>query len=172
MDDPYLHVEACDHLAERNVCRYAVEHGHQDPEFASALEDDGHRCPVAGNPDEKGASGRWSWSDCPQFRSRDHDRECLRCGLEERRLAHEDERPLLEEHHLSYRETSSHGSGSPSHEVTVYLCRWCHTKVHDSWARVDDDVEPDPEALAEREARRSRELDEAGFESARERYDG
>lgn len=48
---------------------------------------------------------------------------------------------------------------------------WCHAKVHDSWARVDDDVGPDPEALATREGRRSREQDELGFESAADRFD-
>ena len=90
----------------------------------------------------------------------------MRCGLEERRLAHDDVRPLLEEHHLSYA-----GDASIGHEITVHLCRWCHAKVHRSWARVDDDVAPDPEALAEREARRSRELDELAFRSAAERYE-
>ena len=47
----------------------------------------------------------------------------------------------------------------------------CHAKIHDSWARIDDDASPDPEALAEAEGRRSRELEEAAFESAAERYD-
>ena len=61
--------------------------------------------------------------------------------------------------------------GNPSHEITVYLCRWCHARVHNSWARITDDVNPDPEALAEREGRRSRELEELAFESAAERYD-
>lgn len=171
VEDPYLHVESCDHLAEANRCRFAVERAADDPEFASRLEEDDFVCPVAGEPEDEGLTGEWRWSSCPHFRSRDHDRECVRCGLEERRMAHEDERPLLEEHHLSYRERSSHGSGSPSHEITVYLCRWCHAKVHDSWARVDDDVEPDPEAIVEREGRRSREMEEMGFESARDRFD-
>ena len=58
-----------------------------------------------------------------------------------------------------------------SHEITVYLCRWCHAKIHDSWARIDDDVNPDPEALAEAEGRRSKEQVEAAFESAADRYD-
>ncbi len=171
VEDPYHHVEACDHLAEDNVCRYAVEHGRHDPDFSDELEDEDYVCPVAGDVDEVGLSGRWRWSDCPHFRSREHKQECTRCGLEERRVAHEDSRPLLEEHHLSYREGSSYGSGSPSHEITVYLCRWCHAKVHDSWARVEDDVEPDAEAIAEYESRRSKELDELGFTSAEDRFD-
>ena len=87
-------------------------------------------------------------------------------------------RPLVEEHHLSYgvagdgRPASDEGAASdddPSHEITVGLCRWCHTKVHRSFARVDDDASPDPEALAERETRRGEELSEAGFQSASER---
>jgi hypothetical protein len=82
-------------------------------------------------------------------------------------MAHSDERPLLEEHHLSYADEGE----TVGHEITVSLCRWCHAKVHNSWARLDDDVEPDPEALAEKEGRRSRELDETSFETAKERYD-
>ena len=88
-------------------------------------------------------------------------------------MAHDDERPLLEEHHLSYadREAADAGEDRPAHEITIYLCRWCHAKVHDSWARVDDDASPDPEAIAERERRRTREQRELGFESAADRYD-
>jgi len=86
-------------------------------------------------------------------------------------MAHTDERPLLEEHHLSYSEGSEQGEGDPTHEITVFLCRWCHAKVHNSWARVTDDVNPDPEAVAEQEGRKSRELDEMGFQSAAERFD-
>lgn len=64
------------------------------------------------------------------------------------------------------------GSGDgdePSHEITVALCRWCHTKVHKSFARIDDDAAPDVEAIAEREGRRTKELDELGFQTARDR---
>jgi hypothetical protein len=53
----------------------------------------------------------------------------------------------------------------------VFLCRWCHAKVHDSWARIDDDANPDPEAIAEAEGRRSEEQAELSFESAAERFD-
>ena len=56
------------------------------------------------------------------------------------------------------------------HEITVALCRWCHSKVHASFARIDDDARPDPEAIAERESRRSKEESETAFETARERY--
>jgi len=186
VDDPYEYVDRCDFLAADGRCRFAVEHGDRDPEFARQRRREDYRCPVAGDPDEEGPTGPWEWADCPQFRCRDHDRECARCGLEEVRLAHDDARPLLEKHHLSYADASrvdttrsesgSDGeSGSerslPTHEITVYLCRWCHAKVHDSWARVDDDVSPDSEAIAKRESRRAREQSELGFESAADRFD-
>ncbi|MEF8801491.1 MAG: hypothetical protein V5A56_10730, partial [Halolamina sp.] len=57
----------------------------------------------------------------------------------------------------------------PSHEITVGLCRWCHTKVHRSFARITDDASPDPEAVAAREQRRGAEMEEFGFQSASER---
>jgi len=114
-----------------------------------------------GNPDD----AEWAWRDCPHFRCQHRDRECQRCGLEERRQAHDDSRPLLEEHHLSYA-----GEDDLSHEITAYLCRWCHAKVHNSWASLDDDASPDPEAIAQREGRRSKEHAELGFQSAAERY--
>ena len=206
VEDPYAHVDRCDHCTDEGRCRFAVEQGDRDPEFANARSREDFRCPVvcevqsasgdrAGSGatrearlDEEGLTGPWDWADCPHFRRRNRDRECERCGLEEHRMAHDDERPLLEEHHLSYREgdspaepgamserdprTTGDGAGNgPSHEITVFLCRWCHAKVHDSWASVDDDVNPDPEAIAEREGRRSREQAELGFQSAAERYD-
>ncbi len=159
VDDPYEHVEHCDHLTDDGRCRYAFEHAEEDPEFARARRGEGFRCPVV-DPDS-------DWNDCPHFRSRATDRECARCGLGERRMAHSNDRPLLEEHHLSY----ANRGEEPGHEITVYLCRWCHAKIHTSWARVDDDASPDPEALAAAEGRRGRELDEFEFESAAERYD-
>ena len=191
VDDPYTHVDRCDHCTDEGRCRFAVEQGDRDPEFADRLSRREFRCPVVseapsasreatrehGTLDEEGLTGPWEWADCPHFRSRDHDRECARCGLEEVRLAHDDERPLLEEHHLSYRSGGSGGEGAGrgrddlDHEITVYLCRWCHAKIHDSWARITDDANPDPEAIAEREGRRSREQEELGFQSAAERYD-
>jgi hypothetical protein len=171
VEDPYAHVDRCDHLTDEGRCRFAVEQGDRDPAFADARSREDFRCPVAGDPGTEDADGPWEWVDCPHFRCRTHERECVRCGLAERRMAHSDERPLLEEHHLSYRADSSSGEGDPGHEITVVLCRWCHAKVHDSWAGIHDDVNPGPEALAEREARRSREQAELGFESAAERYD-
>jgi hypothetical protein len=179
--DPYAHVDRCDHLTDDGRCRFAVEHGDRDPAFADARSAEDFRCPIVatgsqdtpkvaddspGNGDGSALPGPWAWADCPHFRCRQHDRACVRCGLSEVRLAHDDERPLLEEHHLSYADRES-----TSHEITVYLCRWCHAKVHDSWGRIDDDVSPDPEAVAAREARRSREQDELGFESAADRFD-
>jgi hypothetical protein len=204
VDDPYAHVDRCDHCTDEGRCRFAVEQGDRDPEFADARSRDGFQCPVVseapsastertgpeatrehGRLDEEGLTGPWDWADCPHFRCRNRDRECARCGLEEVRLAHDDERPLLEEHHLSYADAvasetgegddragdSSDTGDGPTHEITVYLCRWCHAKIHDSWARIDDDVNPDPEAIAEREGRRSREQEELGFQSAAERYE-
>jgi hypothetical protein len=166
VDDPYDHVDRCDHLTDAGRCRFAVEHGDRDPAFADARSRDGFQCPVAGDLTDEGLTGPWGWADCPHFQCRNRDRECLRCGLAEVRLAHDETRPLLEEHHLSYP-----GGSDPGHEITVYLCRWCHAKVHDSWARIDDDANPDPEAIAERESRRAREQSELGFESAAERFE-
>ena len=198
VENPYAHVDRCDHCTDEGRCRFAVEHGDRDPEFADRLARRGFRCPVVsgatrelGSLDEEGLTGPWDWADCPRFRSTDHDRECARCGLAERRVAHDDDRPLLEEHHLSYAESAARGAaetragnerdprapdsprgdGDPGHEITVSLCRWCHAKVHDSWARVDDDANPDPEAIAEREGRRVREQSELAFSSAAERFD-
>ncbi|WP_440008584.1 DUF7097 family protein [Halomicrococcus sp. SG-WS-1] len=161
VDDPYDHAGLCDHLTDEGKCRYAFEHPEQDLEFARERREDEFRCPAA-DP-----QGEWDWEDCPHYRCRNRDRECVRCGLEERRMAHSDERPLLEEHHLSYADRGE----TLGHEITVYLCRWCHAKVHGSWARIDDDANPVPEAIAEKEGRRSRERREAAFESAAERYD-
>ncbi|MFC4449128.1 DUF7097 family protein [Halorussus aquaticus] len=193
VDDPYDHAGVCDHLTDEGKCRYAFENPEQDPEFARERRRDDLRCPVAdpdseascaskasgvsgseatggseeGYSDGVSGSGDWDWESCPHFRCRNRDRECVRCGLEERRMAHSEERPLLEEHHLSY----AGGGETIGHEITVYLCRWCHAKVHKSWARIDDDVNPDPEAIAEKEGRRSREQSEASFESAADRFD-
>jgi len=169
VDDPYDHVRRCDFVTGEGKCRWAREHGHHDPEFANARSADDFRCPAAVAPGDADpeAEPEWDWADCPHFRSRNHDRECVRCGLEERRMAHSEDRPLLEEHHLSYRDDGD----ELSHEITVFLCRWCHAKIHQSWARLDDDANPDPEAIAKREQRRSKEQSELGFESAADRYD-
>ena len=170
--DPYAHVDRCDHLTDDGRCRFAVEQGDRDPTFAAARRRADYRCPVASDPEEppapgaEGLTGPWAWADCEHFRCRQRDRECGRCGLAEVRMAHDDARPLLEEHHLSYA-----GEDDLGHEITVYLCRWCHAKVHDSWASLADDVNPAPEAVAAREARRAREQRELGFDSAAERLD-
>jgi hypothetical protein len=205
VDDPYEHVDVCDHLTSEGTCRYAFEHPQHDPAFARERRRDDLACPVVAD-----VGPEWDWPDCPHFRSTTSGRQCARCGLEERRMAHDDERPLVEEHHLSYADDAARraadatplatgddgrderGSpddsdeaddgddaddaddgrdGGPSHEITVALCRWCHSKVHDSWARITDDANPSAEALAVAEERRSRELDEAGFAAASERYD-
>jgi hypothetical protein len=176
VDDPYAHVDRCDHLTDDGRCRFALQRHaptgqRESPDeddqraFVAARSRDDFRCPVVGSLDEEGLTGPWDWGDCPQFRRRNRDRECLRCGLATERMAHDDARPLLEEHHLSY------ADGDAAHEITVYLCRWCHAKVHDSWARIDDDASPDPEAIAERESRRAAQQSELGFESAADRYE-
>lgn len=172
VEDPYQFVDRCDFLTDEGKCRFAVEHGDRDPQFASDLRESDYQCPVAGSTDEEGLTGPWEWADCPHFRARKHDHECIRCGLDEQRMAHDEERPLLEEHHLSYATESTAGSGDPSHEITVSLCRWCHAKVHDSWARIDDDARPDPDAIAARENRKARQQRELSFETAAERLDG
>ena len=167
VDDPYDHAGVCDHLTGDGRCRFALDRAGDDPSFAASRRADDYAC-VAADEDRE-------FRDCPHYRSTTDGRECVRCGLEEVRMAHETgARPLLEEHHLSY---GGRGKGDAdadaelSHEVTVALCRWCHTKVHKSFARIDDDASPDPEAFAAREERRSREAEEFGFSSAAERYD-
>jgi len=174
VDDPYDHADRCDHLTGDGRCRFALERAGDsegseipleageagdDPSFAADRRADDYDCVVAGDAD---------WADCPHYRSTTEGRECRRCGLDEVRMAHEDARPLLEEHHLSYGGGSDDGD-DPAHEITVALCRWCHAKIHAGWARVDDDVNPDAEALAAREERRSKEQAEFGFRTAAER---
>ena len=167
VEDPYDHVDRWDFVTDEGKCRWAREHGHHDPEFTNARSAEAFRCPAAVGPDGTPEDAEWNWADCPHFRCRSHDRACRRCGLEERRNAHDDSRPLLEEHHLSYPRDGT----ELAHEITVYLCRWCHAKVHNSWARIDDGASPDPEAIASREGRRSEEQSEMGFRSAADRYD-
>jgi hypothetical protein len=156
VDDPYEVAGVCDHLTDDGRCRFALTRAGDDPDFAEERRAADYDCVAAGET---------SFRDCPHYRSTSDARECRRCGLREVRMAHDDDRPLLEEHHLSYGD----GDGAVAHEITVVLCRWCHSKVHDSWARVDDDVAPDPEALAAREERRGRERREFGFASAADR---
>jgi len=162
VDDPYEHADLCDHLTDEGTCRYAFEHPQHDPEFARERRAEEFRCPVV-DPE-----GEWDAADCPHFRHTATNRECARCGLAEKRMLLDDEkRPLLEEHHLSYAD----GGRDLSHEITVYLCRWCHATIHNSWGRVTDDVNPDPEAIAALEARKSEEQEELGFSSAAERFE-
>lgn len=160
VEDPYAVVDRCDHVTDDGRCRFAIERAEADPEFALARRRDDFQCHVLGDVED-----RPDWRDCRHFRSLDHARECRRCGIEERRVAHSDARPLLEAHHLSY------PTEETGHEITVYLCRWCHASVHDSWGRIDDDVTPDPEAIAAAEGRRAREAAEFSFSKAIERYD-
>ena len=39
VDDPYAHVDRCDHLTSEGKCRFAVEQGDRDPEFATRLRE-------------------------------------------------------------------------------------------------------------------------------------
>jgi len=168
VDDPYAVAGVCDHLTDDGRCRFALTRSGDNPEFTAERRRDGYACHV-------GADG--AWRACPHYRSTTDGRECHRCGLTEVRLAHEDARPLVEEHHLSYGDAdssereASDSEGAGPHEITVALCRWCHTKVHKSFARIDDDAGPDPEAIAARESRRSKERSESAFETASERFD-
>jgi hypothetical protein len=163
VEDPYEHAGPCDFLADDGRCRYAAEHAERDPAFARERRADGLRCLAL---PESGDGRDPEWRACPHFRSTTDGRACVRCGLEERRDAHSDAGPLVEEHHLSYPE------GELSHEITVALCRWCHAKVHGSWATLADDVGPDPEALAAAAERRSAELAEGAFRTAADRREG
>jgi hypothetical protein len=158
VDDPYDHAGVCDLLTSDGRCRFALERAGDDPAFAADRRADDYDCVAAGDAE---------WRDCSHYRSTTDARECARCGLPEVRIATDDSRPLVEEHHLSYGSNAT--AGELTHEITVALCRWCHAKVHDSWASLDDGVAPEPEAIAEREARRSKEQREFGFTSARER---
>ncbi|OYR38803.1 hypothetical protein DJ82_10140 [Halorubrum sp. Ib24] len=173
VDDPYAVAGVCDHLTDDGRCRFALTRAGDDPAFAAARRADGYACHV-------GPDG--AWRRCPHYRSTTDGRECHRCGLEEVRIAHDDERPLVEEHHLSYGSAGGGEAGNGNadgdeegeagpHEITVALCRWCHTKVHKSFARIDDDASPDPEAIAERESRNGRQQEELSFGTAAERFD-
>lgn len=175
--DPYDHVERCDHVTDDGRCRYAFERFESDPTFATAIRDADYHCPVVDSAPvhaaildrfglDEDADSECTWADCPRFRSRSVAHACCRCGLEEHRDGIGPDRPLLEKHHLSY---AARGR-ELRHEITVTLCRWCHAKIHNSWARIDDDVNPVPEAIAEREGRRTRELAEGEFKTAAERY--
>jgi hypothetical protein len=157
VDDPYRHGGPCDHVTSEGKCRFPLDAPGQDRQFATTRREADFACLVG----EDGA-----WKDCPHYRDTSQDEACARCGLEERRQAHEDSRPLLEEHHLVYPDERS-----VAHELTVTLCRWCHAAVHSSWARIDDDVNPDPEALAAAESRHSAEQSEMAFETAADRRD-
>ena len=176
VDDPYAVAGVCDHLTDDGRCRFALTQAGNDPAFTDARRVDDYACHV-------GPDG--AWRACPHYRSTTDGRECMRCGLEEVRLAGEAARPLVEAHHLSYGDaettddtavttdatTTNDTAAAGPHEITVALCRWCHTKVHRSIARIDDDASPDPEAIAEREGRRTKEREETAFETARERFD-
>ncbi|MFB6127928.1 MAG: hypothetical protein ABEJ79_11625 [Halolamina sp.] len=176
VDDPYAVAGRCDHLTDDGRCRYALAYAGNDPEFARERAAEEYACVAAADDAD--------FVDCEHYRWTTDGKECSRCGLTEVRLAHDDARPLVEEHHLSYAgergNGGDHGDSDddgdrdderPAHEITVGLCRWCHAKVHDSFARIADDASPDPEAIAARERRRGEEQAELGFDSALDRLD-
>ena len=167
VDDPYDVAGVCDHLTSDGRCRFALDHAGVDPGFAEERAADDYACHVGESDD---------WPACPHYRWTTSADECRRCGLKDVRLAHDDSRPLIEEHHLSYGDGGGGTNGGDatvdaSHELTVALCRWCHAKVHQSGARIDDDVDPDPDAVDAREDRVAAANAELSFQSARERSD-
>ena len=160
VDDPYGVAGVCDHLTGDGRCRYALDRAERDTAFVAARRRDGYRC-VAAEPEVP-------FRECAKYRSTTSGRECIRCGLEEVRIAGDrGARPLLEEHHLSYHDAHA----ETGHEITVSLCRWCHAKIHTSFARIDDDARPAVAAIAAREERRTREQAELAFTPASERED-
>ncbi|WP_435093998.1 DUF7097 family protein [Halorubrum sp. N11] len=168
VDDPYAIAGTCDHLTDDGRCRFSLTRAGDDPDFIAQRRREGYACHVGADD---------AWRACPHYQSTTDGRACYRCGLAEVRLAHDDARPLVEEHHLSYGDAASASADTRDsddagpHEITVALCRWCHTKVHKSFARIDDDANPDPEAIAARESRRSKEQSESAFETASERFE-
>ena len=173
VDDPYEFVDRCDYVTDDGLCRFAVEHASVDPDFSEERASDGYRCLAL--PAETVDDADPTWRRCPHFRCRNVGHACARCGLERRPDHHTGARPLLETHHLSYPDETPQRSNEDDelvHEITIELCRWCHAKVHNSWASLADDVRPDPEAIAERETRRGKEMDELDFDTAADRRDG
>ena len=160
VDDPYAVADVCDHLTGDGRCRYALDRAGEDTAFVAARRQAGYHC-VAADPEV-------AFRECQKYRSTTTGRQCIRCGLEEVRIAGETgARPLLEEHHLSYHDSQA----ETGHEITVSLCRWCHAKIHTSFARIDDDARPTVAAIAAREERRSREQAELRFTPASRRED-
>lgn len=153
IDDPLALVDRCDWVTQDGRCRLAIEHPERDADFAMRRQLDDYECPYL--PD--------AWTDCEHFAASLPDKSCIRCGLPERRLHHNsDASPLLHEHHVSYAD----GDGN---DITVMVCRWCHAKIHRQGVRLDDDVDPSPEAVDELERRRRIEREQGGFVPANER---
>lgn len=156
VDDPLEVVKRCDWVTQGGRCRFAIQRPEASPAFAAERRRDEYRCPFVDEDQD--------WSECEEFTSRDRGRRCVRCGLEARpnRLDSSD-RSLLEEHHIAYEDVDGT-------EITVTLCRWCHAKVHAGDARIDDEAEPDREAIEEL-TRRKRQEQEESFSTAAERLD-
>jgi hypothetical protein len=108
VDDPYEIAGICDHLTDDGRCRLALQHAGVDPDFAAERAADDYACHV-------GEDGEWP--DCRHYRSTTSERACERCGLEEVRVAHDERRPLLEEHHLSY--PDGDGNEPRDHDLVV-----------------------------------------------------
>ena len=160
VDDPYAVAGVCDHLTDDGRCRYALDRAEQDSSFVATRRQAGYSC-IAADPSVP-------FRECSKYRSTTTGRACVRCGLQELRIAGQAAaRPLLEEHHLSYHDATA----ETGHEITVSLCRWCHAKIHTSFARIDDDARPAIAAIAAREERRALENAELAFTPASERDD-
>ncbi|MEF8801272.1 MAG: hypothetical protein V5A56_09605, partial [Halolamina sp.] len=106
VDDPYDVAGRCDHLTSDGRCRYALDHAGTDSRFAAERRAAGYDCVVSeesADPTVDVDPDDIAWAACPHYRWTTDTKECVRCGLEEVRMAHESSRPLVEEHHLSYR---------------------------------------------------------------------
>ena len=110
VDDPYAVAGVCDHLTDDGRCRFALTQAGNDPAFADARRVDDYACHV-------GPEG--AWRACPHYRSTTDGRECMRCGLEEVRLAGEDARPLVEAHHLSYGDAETTDDAAATTDATT-----------------------------------------------------
>ena len=194
VDDPYAVAGVCDHLTDDGRCRFALTRAGDDPDFAAERRADDYACHVGADgrwracPHYRSTTNERECSRCGLEEVRiAHD--AARPLVEEHHLSYgtsDREResrdgsargPNFDSADSNFPDSNSADSNFPDstdgagpHEITVALCRWCHSKVHNSFARIDDDASPDPAAVAERESRRSKEQTESAFETASERY--
>ncbi len=156
VDDPYKYIDSCDYITQRGKCLFSFKNFSEDIEFSKNREFENFMCPVF--------EDRWSWSDCPHFKSLNYDDKCRRCGLKEIRMS--DQHPLIEKHHVLYPDKQK----GNTHEITLPLCRWCHARIHNSGASIDDKVDPPDEAVEIKEKRLKRQKQETDFSTANKIY--